>query len=68
MELLPFSQITSEEEVTRLLNQYTEEGKLAKEARDMIWPPDIYRFFTTKRGKGCRPQQKQESCIKRNSL
>ena len=51
MELLPFSQITSEEEVTRLLNQYTEEGKLAKEARDMIWPPDIYRFFTTKLGK-----------------
>ena len=51
MELLPFSQITSEDEVTRLLNQYTEEGKLAKEARDMIWPPDIYRFFTTKLGK-----------------
>ena len=51
MELLPFSQITSEEEVTRLLNQYTEEGKLAKEARDMIWPSDIYRFFTTKLGK-----------------
>ena len=56
MELLPFSQITSEEEVTRLLNQYTEEGKLAKEARDMIWPPDIYRFSPPSWGKGCRPQ------------
>lgn len=51
MELLPFDKVKSESDVRNLLDGFTETGKLTKEARDMIWPPDIYRFFTTELGK-----------------
>lgn len=54
MELLPFEQITSEEEVKKFLDRLVAEKKLTGEAGTLIWPADLWHFADSRLGRRMR--------------
>lgn len=58
MELLPFSEMKSEQDVYDFIDGLVSSGILTEEARTLIWPPDIWRFLTTELGKRAALAQK----------